>query len=354
MAVAPAAACGAFVGATLPSLSSASSRRAATRRARPPPPAAAAGHRRLLASAAPSPPPPPPAQPVSATGSTTAGKGKGVGAHAPAPAPTPEGASAPGVYGGGQVPTTEGGPPPSPDPDQRPPEYYANVGKVVETLRADYPALPHRTPDLSIYSPRVAFHAKHPPGGVRMPALRGLDAYGALLWATRAHIRVLLVSPSLRVLSLYHDAGAGRLYLRWRLAGTPRYVAVARPGGEVATSGPAWMYDGMSVYQLGKDGWVVAHELDPNVWNKRKLRSVQSALAVVGGRPLARARRRGIAAGVAGYPQLWFEELGLSGGEEDEDDDGGEEAAEEVVVAADDADRLVPPRGADLSGGAAV
>lgn len=255
---------------------------------------------------------------------------------------------------------------------QRPPDYYANVGKVIETLRADYPALPRRSPDLSIYAPSVAFSAKHRPGGVTLlPSLHGLDAYAALVWATRAHVRVLLVSPTVRVLSLYHDVPGGRLYLRWRLAGTPRHVAVVarrggggggRGGGHEAT-GPAWMFDGMSVYHLGKDGWVAAHELDPNVWNKRKLKTVQAALAGgLGRQQLARARGRGVAAGVAGYPQLWWEE----------DEDGRCEAATTPAAtaaadaAADAHDKgvtgadvaapslLVPPGGVDLGGGAAL
>lgn len=293
----------------------------------------------------------------------------------PRPAPTPQGAAAPGAYGS-PLPSPGGGEPsrgtPPPGEPQRPPDYYANVGKVIETLRADYPALPRRSPDLSIYAPSVAFSAKHRPGGVTLlPSLHGLDAYAALVWATRAHVRVLLVSPTVRVLSLYHDVPGGRLYLRWRLAGTPRHVAVVarrggggggRGGGHEAT-GPAWMFDGMSVYHLGNDGWVAAHELDPNVWNKRKLKTVQAALAGgLGRQQLARARGRGVAAGVAGYPQLWWEE----------DEDGRCEAATTPAAtaaadaAADAHDNgvtgadvaapslLVPPGGVDLGGGAAL
>lgn len=334
---------------------------------RPPP-----RQRISLAASPPTPPHPPAATAAGSVPST--GKTKGVGAAAPPsadthpPAPTPQGAAAPGAYGG-SLPSPGGepspSPPPSGQPPQRPPDYYVNVGKVIETLRADYPALPRRSPNLSIYSPGVTFSAKHPPGGVRMPVLHGIDAYGALLWATRAHVRVLLVSPSVRVLSLYHDVPGGRLYLRWRLAGTPRHVAVvARGGGGNGRGGregggPAWMFDGMSVYHLGNDGWVAAHELDPNVWNKRKLKSVQAALAGgLGRQQLARARGRGVAAGVAGYPQLWWE------GEEDglceatttpvpaaavDAHDGGAMGADAAAPSL-----LVPPGGADLGGGVAL
>ncbi|GAB0494856.1 hypothetical protein MMPV_006152 [Pyropia vietnamensis] len=367
----------AFVAGVIPRLSQSRAPAARWSRPRDPLGVPSAGRcppprQRVSLAAFPPTPPHSPASTAAAAGSVpSTGKAKAAPAGTPPPAPTPQSTAAPGPYGGslpspGGEPSSSPSPGPGGQPPQRPPDYYANVGKVIETLRADYPALPRRSPCLSIYSPSVTFSAKHLPGGVRMPALHGLDAYGALLWATRAHVRVLLVAPSVRVLSLYHDVPGGRLYLRWRLAGTPRYVAVVARGsggggrsGRESGGGPAWMFDGMSVYHLGNDGWVAAHELDPNVWNKRKLQSVQAALAGgLGRQQLARARGRGIAAGVAGYPQLWWE------GEED----GGCEASTSAApVAAADARSsgvagadaaastvLVPPGGADLGGGAAL
>lgn len=134
----------------------------------------------------------------------------------------------------------------------------------------------------------------------------GEGAYGALWWAVRSVARLLLVGGEVAITSLYADAAAGRVYVRWRLTGVLRGgagggggdVGGAGSGGgwaaaaaDVATSGlprvgggwGAWpggagggsrlgaaagggggrhlVRDGMSVYTVGATGLVTKHEL---------------------------------------------------------------------------------------------
>lgn len=177
--------------------------------------------------------------------------------------------------------------------------YTANLGTVIETLRSDYPHLLTRPPVGSIYTPDVAFVS----AGV---TTSGEGAYGALWWAVRSVARLLLVGGEVAITSLYADAAAGRVYVRWRLTGVLRGGAgggggdVGGDGGgggwaaaaaEAATSGlprvgggwGAWpggagggpplgaaagggggrrlVRDGMSVYTVGATGLVTKHEL---------------------------------------------------------------------------------------------
>lgn len=176
--------------------------------------------------------------------------------------------------------------------------YTANLGTVIETLRADYPHLLTRPPVGSIYTPDVAFVS----AGL---ATAGAGAYGALWWAVRSVARLLLVGGEVAITSLYADASAGRVYVRWRLTGILRGVGGgadggdgggggwaaaaadaaaashggapgvsggwgARPGGAGASpssgaaasgGGHRLVRDGMSVYTVGPTGLVSKHEL---------------------------------------------------------------------------------------------
>ena len=175
--------------------------------------------------------------------------------------------------------------------------YAANLGSVIETLRSDYPQLLVRPPVGDIYTPDVAFVS----AGL---TTAGAGAYGALWWAVRSAARLLLVEGEVAVTSLYADAAAGKVYVRWRLTGVFRggwswaggvdsapwdrpggvggagldavgwwggAAAAGAPGGGRAASagggaptpasGRRLVRDGMSVYTVGQAGLVVKHEL---------------------------------------------------------------------------------------------
>ncbi|GAB0491376.1 hypothetical protein MMPV_002629 [Pyropia vietnamensis] len=209
--------------------------------------------------------------------------------------------------------------------------YAANLGTVIETLRSDYPHLLTRPPVGSIYTPDVAFVS----AGL---TTAGAGAYGALWWAVRSVARLLLVRGEVAITSLYADASAGRVYVRWRLtgalrgggggtdgvdggsglvvaattdattAGPPRGRASGvgggwrvRPGtaGGASLSGAAasgggggrrLVRDGMSVYTVGPTGLVTKHELVGTLPTWSRLSSTSRG---GGGGPVGGGPRRG-------------------------------------------------------------
>lgn len=284
--------------------------------------------RSLRASAT---PPAGPATAATRTASATAGGGspsrrarpEGGGAAAAAPAATPTVAGAGGApkRRAAGAPATPGASLPAPPTTPTIPTtpsplssaaaadaasraaaaaYTANLGTVIETLRADYPHLLTRPPVGTIYTPDVAFVS----AGLNTA---GVGAYGALWWAVRSAARLVLVGGEVAITSLYADAAAGRVYVRWRLTGVLRggggggstpdvagfasraggtHAAPSGQGGSCAAAGGTGssgggssdpvrgappgggggggrllIRDGMSVYTVGPAGLVVKHEL---------------------------------------------------------------------------------------------
>jgi len=66
-------------------------------------------------------------------------------------------------------------------PPRRPTDYELSLGKIVDTLRSDYPAFFERPPDFSIYDEHVVFELGRPFSGVS--ALRGKRQYRRALSA---------------------------------------------------------------------------------------------------------------------------------------------------------------------------
>ena len=128
---------------------------------------------------------------------------------------------------------------------RRPPsEYELNVGRVVDTLRSDYPELLSREPDFSIYTEDVTLAD---PSGLR---LRGKDKYRRVFEGLRflrttvmrdAEItyRIVLVDATVRV------RWNAKLWVR-DMIGHPNLVHV----------------DGVSVYELDEGGKVAAHRVE--------------------------------------------------------------------------------------------
>lgn len=149
-------------------------------------------------------------------------------------------------------------PPPPPPQPNRSPDFHANVGTVIDTLRADYPHLLTHPPDFHIYRDDVIISDST---GYR---LAGKDAYRTVLFLLRAHAKLFLTAASLHIVSMfYHDDNRPAVHVRWRMRSTPRVWAATRSDSPV-------IIDGLSVYYLDSSGWVYHHTFESKVRNGPK------------------------------------------------------------------------------------
>lgn len=152
----------------------------------------------------------------------------------------------------------------------RAPDYYANVGSVIEHLRADYPELLLREPNLDYYAENMVFTER-----ASGYTVSGKEAYGTLLWALRFQTCVFLIHPTITIQSLFHDDDSGAIYLRWRLQATPRVWGLMRKP-------PVYIKDSMSIYRLNAKGFVCEHDLDNSMPIKPKLRPIIEEIISLG------------------------------------------------------------------------
>eukprot|EP00183_Erythrolobus_madagascarensis_P005399 CAMPEP_0185857418 /NCGR_PEP_ID=MMETSP1354-20130828/29497_1 /TAXON_ID=708628 /ORGANISM="Erythrolobus madagascarensis, Strain CCMP3276" /LENGTH=201 /DNA_ID=CAMNT_0028559689 /DNA_START=38 /DNA_END=641 /DNA_ORIENTATION=- len=136
--------------------------------------------------------------------------------------------------------------------NNRDPHYLANMGKVLDTLRHDYPRMLTEAPQMDIYTKDVIFRE-------RLTAdLHGKDAYLAFFWGLRFHCWVLLRNAQMEIKSLFVDEDRSAIHIRWRLSGYLRLVNVN------------WVLDGLSIYRLNSEGLCYLHTLEntvpPQAW----------------------------------------------------------------------------------------
>lgn len=189
-------------------------------------------------------------------------------AAAAAPPPSPGGPSGPSAR------PRHGRAPRAP----RSPDYYVNVGAAIDALRADYPCVLSRTPDLSKYADNVVFRDRST--GYK---LEGKSSYSRLFWALRMQAALCFSSSNVVIHSLFHDDDKGVLYLRWRLQGSPRVWGLIHPP-------PVIVVDAMSVYSLNVHGFLCEHVLDnsaPARPRKEKLRPFLEDVLALGGKRVA-------------------------------------------------------------------
>lgn len=149
-------------------------------------------------------------------------------------------------------------PPPSPQPN-RSPDFHANVGTVIDTLREDYPRLLTTPPDMQIFRDDVII------SDVTGYRLTGKDAYRTVLFLLRVHTKLFLTSSSLHIVSMfYHDDNRPAVHVRWRMRATTRVWTPSMPHS------PA-IVDGLSIYYLDSSGWIYHHVFESRVRNGGKM-----------------------------------------------------------------------------------
>lgn len=170
------------------------------------------------------------------------------------------------------------------DHGTRAPDYWANLGTVIDVLREDYPRMTISEPDYSIYDARIVFRDH---SGYRVA---GIEAYRTVLWAIRAQLRLFFATSAIVIQSLYHNDKEGAIYVRWRLTATPWWAVIA---GKACP----WVYDGLSVYKVNHRGWVYEHLLENNVQTPTAVRPLFERVLSVGSVSV-RAKAAGAGAGV--------------------------------------------------------
>jgi hypothetical protein len=178
--------------------------------------------------------------------------------------------------------------------NKRSPDYAANAGTVIETLRSDYPHLFERDPNFEVYSPTITL-VDRTSGNV----LQGLGAYKAVFWVLRLHGKLLFSERSIEITSLFHDEREGTVYIRWIMRGRlRRWVPLLGLGAfrlRPEQDAPGWQestsweeetrirqLEGYSMYYLNLDGWVEQHALDNIQHTRLRLRPLVESILGLG------------------------------------------------------------------------
>lgn len=128
-----------------------------------------------------------------------------------------------------------------------PSEYELNLGRVIDTLRFDYPCLLTREPDFSIFVDGIELHD---PSGMR---LRGIHQYRRFFHALRFLRKTTLCDCEITFRLAVTNAA---VRVRWSSKLWMRDPALG------LLSGSPMHLDGVSVYELDDVGLVIRHRLE--------------------------------------------------------------------------------------------
>ncbi|KAJ1636251.1 hypothetical protein T492DRAFT_960672 [Pavlovales sp. CCMP2436] len=167
-------------------------------------------------------------------------------------------------------------PEPPEDEKRRQRDFRLNVGKVIDTLQADYPVLFEEAPDFSIFEPGIELTD---PSGV---SIRGINMYRPCFSLLRL-ARYAMASVEMKSKVCY---AAGwdpyKVRVRWNLS----FSTMLSPGR-------TYFVDGVSAYTLSDSGLVKLHELQNVIINGREVEqpflqwfnplNPRGAVAILGG-----------------------------------------------------------------------
>lgn len=125
------------------------------------------------------------------------------------------------------------------------PDYYANVGDAIRTLRDDIPSLFERDLNYGIYREDILF--KDPRN-----SFQGMKNYQLIFWSLRFHGRIFFSKLRVEVKRIWQPpTDDGVVKMRWTVHGTPRVPWEAEG-----------TFDGISTYKLDQSGKVYEHVVD--------------------------------------------------------------------------------------------
>ena len=130
--------------------------------------------------------------------------------------------------------------PPAPPGKQKHPDYYANVGDAIRTLREDLPQMFNKDLNYDIYREDIVF---------RDPRLtfQGMKNYKLIFWSLRFHGNLFFSKLYVDILRIWQPED-NSIKIRWRINGVPRVWW--------KTEG---VLDGISIYKLDSDGKIYEH-----------------------------------------------------------------------------------------------
>ncbi|CAM9428806.1 unnamed protein product [Choristocarpus tenellus] len=126
--------------------------------------------------------------------------------------------------------------------DGRSEDFEVNLGKVMDTLRQDYPRIFYDPLDFDIYTPDITVHD---PSGV---ALSGINNYKRL-FATLRFFRKMMLTNVSTSFKLSYDWSRQQVRVKWHFL------------FETTTQMPRHV-DGISVYHINNQGMVRRHDLE--------------------------------------------------------------------------------------------
>lgn len=162
----------------------------------------------------------------------------------------PTASASSGPYPGGALP----GPGGDDEERKRQQEFRLNVGKVIDTLQADYPLFFEQAPDLSIYEPNIELTD---PSGL---SLRGLSIYSKCFSLLR-WMRHTMASVEVKCKVCYSGWDPRLVRTRWNVA----FSTFVNPSR-------TYFIDGISEYTLSDKGLVRRHALKNVIVNGREVR----------------------------------------------------------------------------------
>eukprot|EP00903_Cladosiphon_okamuranus_P016636 g15344.t1 len=134
--------------------------------------------------------------------------------------------------------------------DGKSPDFEVNLGKVISTLREDYPRIFFDPPSFDIYTEEIELRD---PTGV---AFRGISNYKRV-FATLRFFRQLFMNDATTTFRLTYDWSKQQVRVTWNMV--LQLKARQRP-----------IYvDGISVYHINSDGLAYRHDLETVVVNGR-------------------------------------------------------------------------------------
>lgn len=126
---------------------------------------------------------------------------------------------------------------------EKSPDYYANVGDAIRTLREDIPLLFERELNYDIYREDIVFRDPR-------NTFAGMRNYKTIFWSLRFHGRIFFRSLYVDVQRIWQPDDSV-IRMRWSVHGVPRLPWEAEG-----------IFDGISQYRLDSQGLIYEHSVD--------------------------------------------------------------------------------------------
>jgi hypothetical protein len=133
--------------------------------------------------------------------------------------------------------------PPKTPSREKSPDYYANVGDAIRTLREDFPLLFAKDPNYDIYREDIVFKDPN-------LSFKGLKNYKLIIWSIKFHGRLFFKRIFIDVTRIWQPDDS-QIKMRWRVHAYPR-VWWESEG----------IFDAISTYKLDNKGRIYEHSVD--------------------------------------------------------------------------------------------